>query len=288
MGNILYNEVANLQLCCANRTYGFFKTTLSYFNFNNHSKNTFHVKLCHPLKYVLVLSFNIGEILKLLFPTKNQFKKWTMLSRVSYIAAAIGIPVTAIQLSLWAWGAYQWIQPAPQVLTAADKLLIDQNPTKLEIADVAIEKYDSKREMIVFKLKNPSRVTAKNVRVNFYNHNSEKSPYSEGIRYIDSGSGIDIPAGEIRSYRVAFKNDYENFFSPNFIDKKLLKVSTEIDSKNPFELNYVVCKNTSSCSFSSIINSTVVSIKYGSIFGQKYGLYAQFYNTFLDGKVNKS
>lgn len=227
-------------------------------------------------------------VIKLLIPQKKQFLKWTILNRTGYIAAVIGIPVGSIQLILWAWGIYQWYQPAPQILTAADKLVIDQNPTKLEIADVSIEEYDSKRDMIVFKLRNPSKVTAKNVRVDFYNHLNEKSPYSEGLRYIDSGNGIDIPAGQIHSYRVAFKNDYENFFNPKDSGGKLLKVSKEINPKNPFELHNIVCGDASSCYFNSNGNSTVVNIKYGSIFGQKYRFLTQFYNTFLDGEIHKS
>ncbi|MFT4776915.1 MAG: hypothetical protein ACI9B7_001289 [Oleispira sp.] len=222
--------------------------------------------------------------MKLLIPTKKQFLGWN----ISYIAAAIGIPVAVIQAILWGVGAYQWSQPSPQILKAADKLIIDQNPTNLEIENIAIEKYDSKRDMVVFTLRNPSKVTAKNVRVDFYNDSSEKSPYSEGLRYVDSGSGIDIPAGQIRTYRVAFKKVYEKFFNPKGPDGKLIKVSKDINSKDPFELKNTVCGEAASCSFNSNSNSTVVNIKYGSIFGQKYRLLTQFYNTFLDGKVRKS
>ncbi|CAH7427699.1 conserved hypothetical protein [Vibrio chagasii] len=226
--------------------------------------------------------------MKLLVPTKKQFLGWTMLNRLGYIAAVIGIPVSVIQLSLWSLDAYQWLQPGPRILTAADKLIIDQNPTKLEIDSVSIEKYDSQRDMVVFTLRNPSTVTAKNVRVDFYNHKNEKSQYSEGLRYIDSGSGVDIPAGQTRSYRVAYKEAYERFFNPTDPGEELLKVSKHINAKNPFELQNIVCGDASTCSFNSNGNSTIVNIKYGSIFGQKYGLLTQFYNTFLDGKVNKS
>ncbi|CAK1692133.1 SMODS-associating 2TM beta-strand rich effector domain-containing protein [Vibrio crassostreae] len=226
--------------------------------------------------------------MKLLVPTKKQFLGWTMLNRLGYIAAVVGIPVSMIQLSLWSLDAYQWLQPGPQVLTAADKLIIDQNPTKLEIDSVSIEKYDSQRDMVVFTLRNPSTVTAKNVRVDFYNHKNEKSQYSKGLRYIDSGSGIDIPAGQTRSYRVAYKEEYERFFNPTDPGEELLKVSKHINAKNPFELQNIVCGDASTCSFNSNGNSTIVNIKYGSIFEQKYGLLTQFYNTFLDGKVNKS
>lgn len=226
--------------------------------------------------------------MKLLLPTKKQFQKWNMLNRMGYIAAFIGIPVAITQLVLWISSTYQWLESAPKILTVADKLLIDSNPTNLEIADVSIQKYDSKRDVIVFTLVNPSSVTAKNVRVDFYNYESEKSPFSEGMRYVDSGDGIDIPAGKMRSYKVAFKSDYENFFNPNNPSEELLGVSKNITHKNPFELNNIVCGNASSCFFESNRNSTAVSIKYGSIFGQKYGLYTQFYNIFLDGEVHKS
>ena len=67
-----------------------------------------------------------------------------------------------------------------------------------------------------------------------------------------------------------------------------MKVSTDINPKNPFELQNTVCGDAASCSFNLNGNSTVVNIRYGSIFGQKYGLLTQFYNTFLDGEVRKS
>ena len=226
--------------------------------------------------------------MKSLIPTKKQFLGWTMLSRIGYIAAVIGISVGAIQLTLWGFDVYQWSKPTPKVLSNSDKLLIDQNPTKLEIKNVRIEKYDSKRDIVIFELLNSSTVTAKNVRVDFYNHRNEKSNYSGGMRYIDSGDGINIPAGESRSYRVAYKKDYETFFNPNNPGEKLLKVSKEINSKNPFELQAMVCGDATSCSFNSTGNSTIVSIRYGSIFGHKYTVLTQFYNTFLDGDVNNS
>ncbi len=226
--------------------------------------------------------------MKLLIPSKKQFLSWSMLNRMGYVAAAIGIPVGVLQLFLWGIDAYRWSQPSPLILSVADKLLIDQNPTKLEIEKVSVEQYDSKRDMVVFTLKNPSTVTAKNVRVDFYNHLSQKSSYSQGLRYVDSGSGIDIPAGELRSYRVAFMEDYEIFFNPTSPGGQLLKVSKDINPKDPFELQRMVCSNATPCYFNSNGNSTVVRIKYGSIFGQKYGLLTQFYNTFLDGEVRKS
>lgn len=226
--------------------------------------------------------------MKLLIPTKKQFLKWTMLSRLGYLAAVIGIPVCSIQLTIWGWEVYQWSQPGPQILTAADKLIIDQNPTNLEILNVTIEESDSKRDMIVFTLRNPSTVTAENVRVDFYNYLGEKSPHSEGIRYIDNGRGIDIPSGQTRSYRVAFKEEYEKFFNPKDPSEPLLKVSKSVNRKDPFELQNTICGNASTCSYNSKGNSTVVNVKYGSIFGQKYGLLTQFYNTFLDGEIQKS
>lgn len=218
-----------------------------------------------------------------------------MLNRLGYIAAVIGIPaaivgiiVGVIQLTLWGVDVYKWYQPSPQHLTAADKLIIDQNPTKLEIADIAIEKHDSKRDMVILTLFNPSSVTAKNVRVDFYNNKNEKSPYNEGLHHVDGGDGINIPAGETRSYRIAYKKDYESFFNPMDPGEPLLKVSKEINPKNPFELHNIVCGMATSCSFNSNRNSTIVNIRYGSIFGQKFKVLTQFYNTFLDGEVRKS
>lgn len=226
--------------------------------------------------------------LRLLIPTKKQFLSWTMLHRLGYISAVIGIPVCVIQLILWGIDAYYWLQPAPQILSVSDRLTIDQNPTRLEIDNVSIEKYDSQRDVVVFKLRNPSTVTAKNVRVDFYNNKYEKSKYSKGLRYVDTGHGIDIPAGQARTYRVAYKEDYERFFNPSDPGEQLLKVSKDINAKIPLELKNTICGDVSSCSFNTNGNSTIVNIKYGSIFGQKYGLITQFYNTFLDGEISKN
>ena len=158
------------------------------------------------------------------------------------------------------------------------------------ISEVVIKEYDSNNKIVVFKLKNDSKVTAKNVSVDFYNYLNKKSLFTKGIRYLDNGTGIDIPAGETRAYKVAYLKDYEDFFNPDSPGSRLLRVSKDVNLHNPFELNAIACGvidgEIPTCSYSSSGRSTIVSIKYGSIFGQKYKFITQFYNNFLDGEVS--
>ncbi|WP_233968878.1 hypothetical protein [Pectobacterium polaris] len=212
-----------------------------------------------------------------------------MLNRIGYVGAVLGIFVGSVQLILWAIGVYQWLEPAPSKLSAQDLLTIDQNPTELEIVGVEKEKYNSNDELVTFTIKNTSTVTAKNVRVEFYNYNSNKYPYSDEFASGYNGTGVDIRAGETRKYKIALLSDYENFFNPDDPGAPLLRVSTEIQPKQPFELEAIACGVINGeippCTFSSSGRSTVVDIRYGSIFGQKYHVLTQFYNTFLKGEV---
>lgn len=212
-----------------------------------------------------------------------------MLNRICYVGAVLGIFVGSVQLTIWIIGVYQWLEPAPSKLSAQDLLTIDQNPTELEIVGVKKEKYNSNDELVTFTIKNTSTVTAKNVRVEFYNYNSNKSPYSDEFANGYNGTGIDIRAGETRKYKVALLSDYENFFNPDDPGSPLLRVSTEIQSKKPFELEAIVCGVINGeippCTFSYSGRSTVVDIRYGSIFGQQYHVLTQFYNNFLKGEV---
>lgn len=212
-----------------------------------------------------------------------------MLSRIGYVGAVLGIFVGSVQTTLWVIDVYQWLEPPPSKLSAQDLLTIDQNPTELEIVGVEKEKYSANDELVTFTIKNTSNVTAKNVRVDFYNYYSIKSPYTGEFSSDDNGTGVDIRAGETRKYKVALLSDYEKFFNPDDPGAPLLRVSTEIQSEKPLELQAIVCGVINGeippCTFSYSGSSTFVDIRYGSIFGQKYHVLTQFYNNFLKGEV---
>lgn len=215
-----------------------------------------------------------------------------MPTRVGYIAAIVGIIGFSIQISIWGYGAYMWLQPAPTQLSAADLLVIDQNPTKVMVTNVSIDSAESIDGQSVFlTLTNKSSVTAKNVRLDIYNHLGAWVPLSEPFANGYKGAGDDIPAGESRRYRIASIAEYAKLFNPKDPRSKLLRVSTKIQDENSFELSAVVCGtqdgDTGSCAFNSKELSTVVRLRYGSIFGQKCELLTQFYNTFLEGKVSR-
>ena len=227
--------------------------------------------------------------MKLLIPSPKQFKSWTMLNRIGYVGAVIGIVVGSVQLTLWGIDVYKWLIPAPSKLSAQDLLTIDQHPTELQIIGVDKENYNTSDEMVTLTLKNMSTVTAKNVRVEFYNYRGKKTPnfdrYSNGY----DGAGIDIRAGATHKFKVALLTNYGDFFNPENPAAPLLKVSTKIHSENPFELQKLACGVINGeippCTFDHSINSTIVDIRYGSIFGQKYNVLTQFYNSFLEGEV---
>jgi hypothetical protein len=226
---------------------------------------------------------------KLLIPTKEQFKKWTMLSRMGYIAAVVGIPVGLVQLVLWAIGLVQWLGPSPTTLSAQDLLIIDKNPTKLEITGVEKEKYGTKYEIVTFSIKNTSTVTAKNVRVAFYNYEFRKFTHNDRFSNGYNDSGVDIGAGETRKYKIASINNYEHFFNPDYPGAPLIRVSTTLQSNKLTDIREIACGKINGevplCSFSYSTSSTIVDVRYGSIFGQKYHVLTQLYNDFLDGEV---
>lgn len=227
--------------------------------------------------------------MKFFIPSPRQFKSWTMLNRIGYVGAVIGIVVGTVQLSLWGMDIYQWLRPAPSKLSAQDLLIIDQHPTELQIMEVDKEKYKTGEEIVTFTIKNKSTVTAKNVRVDFYNYIGKKSPnidrYSNGY----NDMGVDIRAGATHKFKVALLSDYESFFNPEDPGASLLRVSTKIKSEKAFELQKLACGLINGeippCSFSYSIRSTIVDIRYGSVFGQKFNVLTQFYNSFLDSEV---
>ncbi|MGT0149532.1 hypothetical protein ACT691_06955 [Vibrio metschnikovii] len=102
------------------------------------------------------------------------------------------------------------------------------------------------------------------------------------MRYIDSADGINIPAGESRSYRVAYKKDYETFFNPDNPGEGIKGVK-EINSKIHLSYKQLCVVMLHLAHSIRLAIPTIVSIRYGSIFGHKYTVLTQFYNTFLDG-----
>jgi len=214
-------------------------------------------------------------------PLTPSFRKRSTLNKIVLGGALLA---GAILLSIWANDTYQWLQPAPPKLSAQDLLSIDQHPTDLKVLSVEKGKHGINNGFVIFTIKNTSTVTAKNVRVNFYNYNSNKSPYSG-----PPGRGADIPAGKTREYKVAILGDYKKFFNPGDPGAPLLKVSTKIQSVRFFALEPIVCGTANDealpCFFSSTIRPTVVDISYGSIFGQKHHVLTQFHNAFLIGEV---
>jgi hypothetical protein len=227
--------------------------------------------------------------LKLLIPSAKRFKSWNMIGRMSYVGIVMGMFVGFIQLSIWGVGIYDWTQPAPDTLSAGDKLLIDQNPTKLEMVGVIREPYDNRGDVIALSIRNSSTVTARNVKVVFYNHEGIKSPYFDEVSELQNGNGIQIRAGETEKYIIAFVKDYEMFFNPSSPRDRLIGVSININTENPFEEGAVVCGTSKNslvpCKYRAVGLSTVVHIKFGSIFGYKYNILTQFYNRFLDGEI---
>lgn len=212
-----------------------------------------------------------------------------MPTRVGYLAAVATIITLTIQIPVWGFGVYSWLQDAPPKLSAVDKLVIDQNPTKIVISGVSKEPVGPNKEAVFLTLANNSTVTARNVRVYLYNHLSSRvsiaEPFANGLE----GSGVSIPAGESRRYRISDVDDYENLFNPENPESSLLRVSTEVQDEAPFELATLACGvdqwGVRPCEFDSTGLSTVVNLRYGSIFGQKYNVLTQFYNTFLKGEV---
>lgn len=100
-----------------------------------------------------------------------------------------------------------------------------------------------------------------------------------------NGYGVDISAGATRTYRIAAVSKYTDLFYPANRNAKLVYVSTKLQSALPADILTNVCatagQSADDCDVSTEGISTVVSIRYGSIFGQKYSTLTQFYNTFL-------
>lgn len=211
-----------------------------------------------------------------------------MLNRIGYLAGVVGLIVGITQLFLWSSDVYSWLKPAPKKLSAADLLVIDQHPTELKLVKISRENINSDQFLSIY-LKNTSTVTAKNAQLTFYNHKGLKYPYGQELTNLYDGSKTDIRAGATQKYTIASVKNYESFFGPSTPNAKLLRASTTIQSEKPFELEEIVCgrKNggIASCSFNADGNSTILDIKYGSIFEQKYSTLTQFYNTFLNGEV---
>lgn len=211
-----------------------------------------------------------------------------MPTRVGYLAAVVTIITLAIQIPVWGFGLYSWLQDAPPKLSAADKLVIDQNPTKVVISGVSKKPVGPNKEAVFLTLTNNSNVTARNVRIYLYNQLGSRVSIAETFANGLEGSGVSIPAGESRRYRISDVDDYENIFNSENPGFSLL-VSTVVQDEAPFELATLARGDDQwgvrPCQFDSTGLSTIVNLRYGSIFGQKYNVLTQFYNTFLKGEV---
>ena len=228
-------------------------------------------------------------MLRLIIPSKKQFNRWTILKRVAYLASLVAVIGFAIKILTWSYGVYTWFQPAPANLSPADLLIIDQNPTSVEITNISIESLGTGSEAVFLTLTNNSSVTARNVQVYLYNHLGAKLAVAEPFANGYKGGGMDIAANMNRRYKIGSLQEYERSFNLKDPNARLLRVSTQPQDLQPFELQALACGYKQGrirpCAFGLVDRSTLVDLRYGSIFGQKYAALTQFYNTFLQGKV---
>lgn len=228
-----------------------------------------------------------------IIPSQRQWKGWGLPGRAAYVAAVLGIPVAVVQLSIWGYDAYRYFQPAPQNVDLAkvrtQKQQVDAN---LKITDVGIgPAYDRARKYVYIAITNVSPTAAKSVRVDFYNYLGKSVSVSPLLSSEASNDDVDIAAGATKQFRVAQLEDYAKLFAPHLFSSELLSVSTSLKAQTPSGISQSICatqlNESNLCSFNTKWLSTIVRIRYGSMFSKEHVLLTQYYNTFLENNASK-
>ncbi|WP_432467880.1 hypothetical protein [Agarivorans sp. Z349TD_8] len=99
----------------------------------------------------------------MLIPSKKQFLKWTMLSKIGYLSGVLGFIMASIQITLWL---------LPDKVGYSDRLIQEQNKPEVKIARVEFQNfYQEPEPYIVVILENTSHVTARNINIKMLGEN---------------------------------------------------------------------------------------------------------------------
>jgi hypothetical protein len=142
-----------------------------------------------------------------LFPSKQQWVKWSFVAKSGYIGTVCS--VVGITLTI----AFYLIPPTTPA-TPADRVVKDENPTKIELTQITVEQWLGDREpFVTVYLRNPSKRTATAVSSKFHEGSSDLtfSPtqtsniFQRQDLVIESGNTLKIPSAPISEFLGVFK-----------------------------------------------------------------------------------
>jgi hypothetical protein len=169
-----------------------------------------------------------------LLPTKQQWAKWSFVAKSGYIGTVSGVAGLFLAVVFY-------LVPPSTPATPADRVVMDDNPTKIELAQITVEQWLGDREpFVTVHLRNPSKRSALAVSSQFHEGSSDLkfSPTETSNIFqrpdlsIESGHTLKIPSAPVSEFLATFKAKCPGCY--------LLGIGKE--SHLPFSLSEEICR----------------------------------------------
>lgn len=200
-----------------------------------------------------------------ILPSSQQWAKWSLVSKSGYVGTVVGI--LGVLLTI-----FFYFLPPSMPLTPSDRVVKDDNPTKIEMDKISVEQWPGDNEpFVTVHLQNPSKRTALAVSSKFHEGSSDLSfsPTKTSNLFqrpdlsIESGHSLNIPLAPISEFLSIFKEKCPGCY--------LLGIGKE--AHLPFDVSQEICKTKLDRGLQCQTNYTAYSIgvvmNYTTIFGDK-------------------
>jgi len=168
-----------------------------------------------------------------IFPSKQQWTKWSFVAKSGYVGTVSG--VAGVILSV----AFYFIPPETPP-SPADKVLKDDNPTKIELVQISIEQWLGDSEpFITIHLDNPSKRTALSVSSNFREGSSDLKFSPTKTSTVFQGAGLSIEPGKTLAIPAAPVSEFLSTFKNKCAGCYMLGIGKE--AKMPLSLSEEIC-----------------------------------------------
>lgn len=141
-----------------------------------------------------------------LFPSKPQWTKWSFVAKSGYVGTVSSVVGLVFAVVLY-------FVPPTTPASPTDRVVKDDNPTKIELAGISVEQWLGDHEpFVTVYLQNPSRRTAHSVSVKFrqgsfdlsFSPTQTSNLFQRNDISIEAGQTLKIPSAPVSEFLATF------------------------------------------------------------------------------------
>ncbi len=169
-----------------------------------------------------------------LFPSKQQWINWSFLEKSGYVGTISGVIGLVLTIVIY-------LLPPTIPATPADRVVKDDNPTKIELAEISIEQWLGDREpFVTIHLRNPSKRTALSVSAKFHEGSSDLTFSPTNTSNVFRSADLSIEPGHILKIPSAPVSEFLATFKAKCPDCYLIGIGQEANL--PLSLSEEICR----------------------------------------------